>query len=498
MTAYQQLETVFSRWTILQDVGGILGWDMETMMPPGSIGSRSEQLAMLEDLRHETLTAPAVADLLAEAEARAGDLDEWQRANLREMRREHVRSVAVPGALVVANAKATSTCQHAWQGARKANDFAAVKPLLAEVVRLQREIGAAIGDATGVAPYDALLDGFEPGSSEAGIDRLFAPLEEALPDLLAAALEAQALSPAPVALPGPFGIERQERLCRTLLERLGFDFTHGRLDVSAHPFSGGAYGDVRVTTRFAEEEFLSAMMATIHEGGHALYEQGRPHEWRNQPVGQARGMGIHESQSMIIELQAGRSEPFVSYLAAAAREVFDGEDEAWRAANIGRLVHRVEPGFIRVESDELTYPAHILIRYRLEKALISGDLAVDDLPDAFNAAVNELLGLTVPDDRRGCLQDIHWYGGAYGYFPMYLKGAMVAAQLFEAAVAATPGILTALGQGDFAQLVGWLRDNVHGRASLTDGDTLVENATGAPPSAAAYLRHLDRRYVGDG
>lgn len=497
MTAYQDLETIFSRWIVLQDVGGLLGWDMETMMPPGSVEGRSEQLATLEDLRHEILTAARVGDLLDAAEAEAGGLDEWQQGNLGEMRRAHARASAIPSDLVVANAKATATCQHAWQSARKENDFAAVQDKLAEVVRLQREIGAAIGSVLGVSPYDALLDQFEPGSNESEIDRLFQPLRDALPGILSAALERQRREPAAIAPDGPFARDRQEELCRLLLERVGFDFEHGRLDVSAHPFSGGAYGDVRVTTRFTDDEFLSASMATIHEGGHALYEQGRPSEWRNQPVGQARGMGVHESQSMIIELQAGRCDPFVDYLAKQARDIFGGEGEAWTAGNMRRLVRKVEPGFIRVDSDELTYPAHILVRHGIEKALISGDLAVADLPGAFNEAVAGLLDLDVPDDRHGCLQDIHWYGGAYGYFPMYLMGAMIAAQLFEAAVAASPEILPALGSGEFAPLVGWLRSNIHSKGSLLDRDALVAGATGSPTGAAAYLRHLDRRYVGD-
>lgn len=494
MAAYQELEAVFARAAILQDVSGMLHWDTETMMPPGAIESRSEQLAGLEDLQHETIAAPRVGELIEAALAAASDLDQWQRANLREMQRAHIRATAIPSDLLIAAAKANAICQHAWQRARKDNDFQAVKSKLAEVVKLQRETGQVVGEALGLSPYDALLDQFDSGAKAEAIDNLFAPIREALPGLIGEAVAKQALNPAaPPA--GPFAVAGQEALCRTLLDRLGFDFDHGRLDVSAHPFTGGSFGDVRVTTRFDEGSFLPALMATIHEGGHALYEQGRPHEWRLQPVGVSKGMGVHESQSMIIELQAGRHDRFLPYLASLVRGAFGDGSAAWSDDNIRRVVRHVEPGFIRVDADELTYPAHILIRYGIEKALVAGELDVDDLPEAFNAAVAEMLGLTVPDDQHGCLQDIHWYGGAYGYFPMYLVGAITAAQLFVAAAAARPEVEPALGAGDFAPLVSWLRENIHSKASLHDREQLIEAATGAPTSAAPFLSHLRRRYI---
>ena len=495
MKAYQELEALFARSAILNDVIGLLGWDTETMMPSGAIEARSEQLAALEDLSHEILTSAATGDLIAAARDDQAGLSEWQAANLREMNRAYVRANAIPSDLLMASTKANTLCQHAWQSARKANDFNAVKEHLSEVLRLQREIGQAVGDAMGLEPYDALLDQFDPGATGAKIDRLFAPVREALPELIQRALDRQASRPPAIALEGPFPKDKQERLCRMLLAKLGFDFDHGRLDVSAHPFSGGSYGDVRVTTRFEDDVLLSSMMATIHEGGHALYEQGRPHEWWKQPVGQAHGMAVHESQSMIIELQAGKNDHFLSFLTPLIREEFNGEGPAWTDDNLRRVALRVAPGFIRVESDELTYPAHILVRYELERAMIAGDLAIDDLPGAFNAAVKKYLGLDVPDDRRGCLQDIHWHGGAFGYFPAYLAGAMIASQLFDAAKAANPELEPSLGRGDFSPLVSWLRANIHSKGSLLARDDLIAAASGSPPSADHYLRHLERRYV---
>ena len=495
MSAYQQLEALFARSAILNDVVGLLGWDTETMMPPGAIEGRSEQLAALEELSHEILTSPATGDLIAAAKDDPSGLSEWQAANLREMERAYIRANAIPSDLLTASTKANAMCQHAWQKARKESDFNAVKGHLAEVLRLQREIGQVVGEALGLQPYDALLDQFDPGATGATIDRLFAPVREALPDLIRRATERQANAPKAIALEGPFPQQRQEKLCRMLLTKLGFDFDHGRLDVSAHPFSGGSYGDVRVTTRFEDSTFLPSLMATIHEGGHALYEQGRPHDWWKQPVGLARGMAVHESQSMIIELQAGKNEHFLSFLLPLIRAEFAGEGEAWSDENLRRIALRVAPGFIRVDADELTYPAHILVRYELERAMIAGDLAIDDLPAAFNAAVKQYLGLDVPDDRRGCLQDIHWHGGAFGYFPAYLAGAMIASQLFDGARTANAEIEPSLGRGEFSPLVTWLRANIHSKASLLPRDDLIEAATGSPPGADHYLRHLERRYV---
>ncbi len=494
MPAYQDLEAIFTRAAILQDVVGILGWDTETMMPGGAIEGRSEQLAMLEGMAHDTLTAEAVGELIAASAGQTG-LSDWQLANLREMQRIHLRALAVPRDLLIASTKAAALCRHAWQSARKDNDFAAVKGRLAEVVKLQRETGAALGAALDLGPYDALLDQYDIGSTADVLDRLFAPLRPVLPGLVQSAVEKQRSGPEIIPLEGPFPIETQERLCRDLLNTIGFDFNHGRLDVSAHPFTGGASGDVRITTRFSDAEFLSSLMAAIHEGGHALYEQGRPKEWWTQPVGRARGTSTHESQALIMERQAARGPEFLSYLEPLLREAFGGSGAAWSADNLRRIALQVKPGFIRVDADEVTYPAHVLLRYELEKAMINGDLAIDDLPGAFNAAIKEFLGLDVPDDRRGCLQDIHWYSGAFGYFPTYLVGAMTAAQLFDAATDADAGLKPGLARGDFQPLVGWLRANIHVKASLLDWQDLIVAATGAPLGSAKFIGHLQNRYL---
>jgi carboxypeptidase Taq len=279
------------------------------------------------------------------------------------------------------------------------------------------------------------------------------------------------------------------------MEVLGFDFAHGRLDESAHPFTGGVPDDVRITTRYDEGDFTKSLMAVLHETGHALYELGLPRAWRYQPVGRARGMTVHESQSLLIEMQACRSRAFLELAAPILREAFGGEGPAWEPENLARIYTEVKPDFIRVDADEVTYPAHVILRYRLEKQMVAGGLEVADLPAAWGAEMKGLLGIVPPNDRLGCLQDIHWPDGAWGYFPTYTLGAMTAAQLFEAAQRADPDVYPGIGRGDFGPLRAWLRSNVHGQGSLLSTEDLLVHATGRPLDAGIYLAHLRARYL---
>ncbi|HVR67588.1 MAG TPA: carboxypeptidase M32, partial [Verrucomicrobiae bacterium] len=457
MSPYTDLEARFHRLQALRNALGVLHWDMATMMPSGGAEARAEQLAALNVVCHGMLTEPVVGDLLDHAEGGGANLDEWQRANLREMRRQWVHATALDGKLVEALSKACSASEQVWREARPKGDFAMQLPALTEVLRLTREAAAAKSDRLGVGAYDALLDEYEPGGRSADIDLVFDDLAAFLPGLLARVLEHQERQAAPLDLPGPFPVARQRQLGERIMRTMGFDFEHGRLDTSLHPFCGGMPDDVRITTRYAEDDFASSVMGVIHETGHALYERGLPQQWRHQPVGLARGMSIHESQSLLMEMQACRSAAFIGFLAPLAREAFGGSGPAWDAANFHRLYTRVTPDFIRVEADEVTYPAHVILRYRLEKALIGGDMKLADLPAAWNEGMKKLLGIVPPSDREGCLQDIHWYDGAWGYFPTYTLGAMTAAQLFDAACRAQPSIPIAIGKGDFAPLLTWLR-----------------------------------------
>ena len=491
-TAYARLQDRFTRIATLNEAAGMLGWDAAAMMPPGGAAARGDQLAVLAGLAHAQLTAAPVADDLAEAEAPA---EPWRAANLRLMRHGYTRATAIPPDLVEATARANAACETVWREARRTADFALVHPHLAEVVNLVRQAAAAMAGTLGLSPYDALMDGFQPGIGAADVAPVFARYEAFLADALPVAEERQAKAPPPRPLTGAFPADAQEAVCRHLSARAGLEFTHARLDRSTHPFCGGTPSDVRITTRYDEADPAQAIMGVLHETGHALYERGLPPAYARQPVGEAAGMGAHESQSLIIEMQACRSDAYLSWLGPELHRAFGGDPAPYDGANLARLWRRVGRGYIRVDADEMTYPAHIILRFRLEQALIAGDLAVADLPGAWNDGLHTLLGITPPDDAKGCLQDIHWYDGGFGYFPSYTLGAMAAAQLMAAARRAVPELDAALARGEHAPLLGWLRTHVHGQGSRLGFNDLLQEATGKPLDPADFEAHLTARYL---
>ncbi|HTU53638.1 MAG TPA: carboxypeptidase M32 [Acetobacteraceae bacterium] len=491
--AYERLVARFARIAALDEASAMLGWDAASMMPPGGAVARGDQLAVLAGLGHELLIAPAVASDLAAAE-QSPDPDPWRAANLRLMRHAHTRAAALPGDLVEAATRANSACEKIWREARRAADYAAVLPAFNEVVRLAREQAHALGAALGLAPYDALMDGHQRGIGAADVVPVFAVYEEFLARALPRAEMVAAGRQAPRRPAGPFPIMVQEALCRCMAERVGLAFDHARLDRSEHPFCGGTPSDVRITTRYDPADGLKSLFAVLHETGHALYERGLPTAFARQPVGAAAGMAVHESQSLIVEMQACRSDAFLGWLGPELARAF-GPDPAYEQGNLACLCRRAERGLIRVDADEITYPAHVILRFRLEVALIVGDLEPADLPAAWNEGMKSLLGITPPDDAAGCLQDIHWYDGGFGYFPCYTLGAMAAAQLMVAARRAAPGLDAALAAGDFAPLSGWLAANVHARASLYGFDELLRMATGKPLDPEAFQAYLTERYL---
>ena len=498
-TAYSRLEERFRRIYALEQATGVLDWDRATMMPDGGAKARTNQLTALEVTCHELLTHPEVGDWLDEAETTVTSdpaaLSDWQRANLAEMRREWRHASAVDADLVAAITETEGRCEMIWREARPNADFEAVRPALQTLLDLTRQMAEAKAEVFGCSQYDALLDSYEPGGASAEIDQLFDDLAVFLPGFLSDVLDAQAARGEAETPQGPFPIEAQAELGRRLMAAVGFEFAHGRLDVSHHPFCGGVPDDVRITTRYDESDFASALMAVLHETGHALYERGLPGDWRLQPVGQARGMAMHESQSLLVEMQACRSPHFLAFLAPLAREAFDGQGPAWEADNLHRLWTRVQPDFIRVDADEVTYPAHVILRYRLERQLLDGALDLTELPAAWNEGMVALLGIRPLDDRLGCLQDIHWFSGAWGYFPTYTLGAMTAAQLYQAAEENLPQLSESLREGDFRPLMQWLRETVHSQGSRLSGDALITAASGRSLDPEVFKAHLKRRYL---
>ena len=494
MSAYASLESKFG---LLNDIGGVqsvLGWDRETMMPHGASAMRAEQQATLATIAHRMLTETETADLLDKA---AGEsLDEWQTANLALMQRQFADASALPADLVSAFARSSSETEMRWRAARAADDYASVLPAFEALLGLVREVAAIKSAAFGLSPYDAMLDSYQPDLRAAEIDALFAELKGFLPGFIDRAIARQATMPTVSAPPTMAADANQMALCKAVAGRMGFDFHQGRLDLSAHPFSSGSAHDVRITTRFTDGNLLAPLMGVMHETGHALYAMGCPEPWLRQPVGQASGMVIHESQSLIMEMQAGRQRRFADFLAAEMVSHLKIASADCSGKAVHRALTQVGKTFIRVGADEATYPVHVILRYGLEQDLLSGDLAPADLPGAWNEGMRAMLGIVPPTDTLGCLQDPHWYGGAFGYFPTYTLGALLAAQLFQAALRAHPAIETELGEGNFSTLLEWLRVNIHAEGSRKSWNQLVKDATGKPLGVADFKAHLERRYLG--
>jgi carboxypeptidase Taq len=488
---YNLLCDRFRRIAAINEAAGLLSWDAAAMMPAGGAAARGEQLAVLAGLAHEKLTAPEVADWFNDAIA----TDPWEASNLRLMRRAHLRATSLPASLVEAQARANSACEKVWRLARANADFAAVKTNLAEVITLVREEAACLSPVLGLSPYDVLMDSHQPGIGAADVAPVFAEYERFLADVLPKVEARQAAGRQPQHPPGPFPADRQEALCRRLSAAAGLSYDHARLDRSSHPFCGGSPTDIRITTRYDEADFTQSLMGVLHETGHALYERNLPTAYARLPVGGGSGMGVHESQSLIIEMQACRSDAYLGWLGQQLPTALGVAPALCTVENLGLIWRHVERGFIRVDADEITYPAHVILRFRLEQALISGDLPVADLPGAWNDGLQSLLGITPPNDALGCLQDIHWYDGGFGYFPFYTLGAMAAAQLMAAARRETPALDAALAQGDLSPLTSWLAAHVHGRGSLLGFNDLLREATGKPLDPRDFQAHLRARYL---
>jgi carboxypeptidase Taq len=491
-TSYAKLQGLLREAATLSSVGNLLSWDQETMMPRKGVEARAEKMALIGKLAHERATDPRIGELLeacdADPDLRA---DALEAANLREIRRDYDRALKLPPDLVGEIHHTGALAVEAWKGAREESDFARFRPWLEKQLALNRRKADCYGAPEGGEPYDALLEDFEPGTTGAALERIFAPLREELTPLIQELTEASHRpSQDPHALEVP--IERQQEFNRFVLQRVGFDLEAGRLDVSVHPFSSGVSpGDTRITTRYRPAQFAEALSSTLHEAGHALYEQGlpKPQRW-GQPLGEPLGLGIHESQSRLWENQVGRSREFWIWALPEARRVLGAALEWFSVDDLFGAVNTVRPNLIRVESDEATYNLHIMLRFDLERAMLRGDLAVADLPGAWNERIRRDLGLDVPDDRRGCLQDIHWAMGTIGYFPTYTLGNLYASQFWETIRVELPDLDAQIARGEFGALLGWLREKIHARGRSLPASELCLALTGEPLSHEPLMRHL--------
>ncbi len=495
--AYEPLASTWTRLHHLGHLQAIAGWDQAANMPPKGNEARAAALAEMAALMHRIRTDPQLHTQLQRADQES--LSQMQRANLREMLRQWQLANALPEDLVVRSQLATSRCEHAWRTQRPANDWDGFLVHFKPVLALAREQALLLSERNGLGRYDALMDRFEPGMTCVQVDRVFGEVRQWLPGLIRAVTERQAardVNDVLIEPVGPFAQAAQRALCERVMRRLGFDFDAGRLDVSTHPFCGGVPEDVRMTTRFRDDDFLQSLMGTVHETGHARYEQNLPREWLGQPVSDARSMALHESQSLSFEMQLGSHPGFVAGMAPLIVEAF-GDQPAFAPANLQRLLTRVRPGLIRVDADEVTYPAHVILRYEIERALIEGAIEAEDIPTLWNQKMQDLLGQdTRGNFKDGPLQDVHWPEALFGYFPCYSLGAMYAAQWFAAMRRQMPDLDVQIAAGDLQPVFGWLRENIWSQASLWTTDELARRATGEVLNPAHFKAHLEARYLG--
>jgi carboxypeptidase Taq len=477
----------------LRQAAAVLEWDMQCYMPPGAARARSEQMGTLAEIIHGMATGEELGRLISEAEAQlngaAKDSDEARL--VKNARRDYDDAVKIPADLAAEISRHGALAHNIWAKARAENDFPAFAPALEKTLELARRVAEHLGYESD--PYDALLDIFEPGARAAQVETVFAELKPHLVDLTRRIVESPGYRQEP-RLTGTFPSQVQDRVTQGLVAALGYDFAHGRQDKAAHPFcTSFSRDDVRITIRFDEKELDGALYGALHEAGHALYEQGIPADYDATPLGGASSLGVHESQSRMWENLVGRSRPFCEFALPKLQAAFPALQSV-TAEELYRAVNRVEPSLIRVEADEVTYNLHVLLRFELEREMLSGRLKVADVPAAWNAKMQEYLGITPPNDALGVLQDVHWSGGMVGYFPTYTLGTLLSAQLWHTMKESLPDVDDQIRRGEFAPLLGWLRENVHRYGRKYEPDELVRLVTGEPLNARYYVDYLQAKY----
>ena len=492
MSAYIKLKEIFREASLSSDIAGILHWDMSTMMPSDSRNQRAEQLAYLSKLSHDKISSNEVRDLIFEAKSEELNLKDTH--NLREIEREHKLTSSVPSELVQEISRTAAKCEGEWQDARKNSNFNLIKKSLDELINLTKEEAGILGKEFNLSPYEALVNKFEPGSNTQLIANVFADLQQYLIPLIDTIIEKQKSAKI---LPIQYKINenQQKDIAEHIMKIIGFDFKRGRLDKSVHPFCGGSTSDIRITTRYNEENPFSSLDGVMHETGHALYELNLPVQWSHQPVGKSRGMAMHESQSLMIEMQITRSLAFKKFLSKLLKNKFNIIDNSFDADNLYLLGTRVEKSFIRVESDEVTYPLHIILRFNLERKIFNDEISVNDLPEAWNEEYNRLFDRKIEKDSDGCLQDVHWYAGLFGYFPTYSLGALTAAQFASQLRIDLPELDLNIENGKFDDLVSWLKTNIHEKASFFSTNEVLEQVTNSSLNAKYFKNYINNRYL---
>ncbi len=489
---YVEMDRRSREFSLLGSCSALLGWDEQTYMPKGGAEHRGQQLALLAGLTHERATDPRIGEVLSVLEGAGLDPEGPEAANVREWRRRYDRFVKLPRSLVEELAKETSLAQQVWVEARKRRDFGHFRHSLARIVGLKRQEAACIGYED--TPYDALLDEYEPGARSKDLVGLFEGLRMAIVPLVATILDSGKRPDATI-LDRDYPVDRQRHFGELAAARFGFDFTRGRLDTAAHPFCTGiGVGDTRMTTRYDPRDFTESFFGILHETGHCLYEQGLDPAHAGTPLGQPVSLGVHESQSRLWENFVGRSRAFWDYAFPIANGLFPASLAGVSLDAFLFAINEVKPSLIRTQADEVTYNLHVMIRFELERALIAGDLQVNEVPGAWDEAYRRDLGIAPTHDGEGCLQDIHWSAGLFGYFPTYTLGNLHAAQLYDAAKRDLGDLDESARKGDFHHLLTWLREKVHRQGQRQRPLDLIERATGKKLSDRPLVEALHAKY----
>ena len=491
--AYEKLHARAKETALVHGAMALLNWDEETFMPRAALPFRADQLAFLSGWTHRQFTAPEVGDWIKACEDHGFAADSDEAANTGQWRHDYDRATRLPSELVEEFNRASTIARDAWMDARRQSEFAKFQPHLEKLLRLSRQMADQWGFVE--CRYDALLEGHERGARASELTQLFASLRPALVAVLGPAVERSRSVPEDF-LEADYPIAAQQAFNREVATAIGFDFDAGRIDTATHPFcTGPGPGDTRLTTRYNGRDFTESFYGVLHEAGHGLYDQGLKAEHHGTPLGGACSMGIHESQSRLWENHVGRSLTFWEHWHPRACHHFPSLRK-FSPEQITRAINRVSPSFIRVEADQVTYDLHILLRFELELRLVEGELKVADLPAAWNEEFEKMLGLKVPDDARGCLQDTHWSLGAFGYFPTYTLGNLNAAQLMHRAAQDSPGLEADLHAGRYGSLLGWLREKVHAPGQRHAPQELMRRATGQGTQSDHHLEYLRRKFLG--
>ncbi|MBL0010996.1 MAG: carboxypeptidase M32 [Nitrosomonas sp.] len=490
---YQNLVQKLEEITHLSGVMSTLGWDQEVMMPPGAGEARARQIAALAGVIHERMTDPALGECLNELKEKDFDaLSELERCNIREALHSYELETKVSKRLVQELAELSSRGQGIWVMARQENKFSDFAPVLKRFLELKQEWAQCV--SPDLKPYDANIDLFERGTTMDRITPVFERLKQELIPLIHA-IQEHSYQPDTAFLQGRFALDKQEALARKISQDIGFNFEQGRMDVSVHPFCGGSHPtDVRITTRYKDSNFVESLYAVIHETGHALYEQGRPHELGDLPTSESLTMGIHESQSLFWERMIAQSQPFCQHYFETIRAAFPDNLQHATVDSFYRAINTCKPDFIRVEADEVTYPLHIILRYEIEKGLFDGSMQVDDLPHIWDELMQKYLGIQPSTDALGVLQDSHWSGGAFGYFPSYTLGAMYACQFYQTLLSEQSDTERNIAKGNFAPIKNWLNEKIHRQGRLYSPQELVQRVTGEALNPDYFVDYLKRKY----